>query len=764
MEERSNEKEQYDDLTSLFLPDILHPIASDNTAVKHEEMEHSNDLNSLLVPPIENSNNQDSNSNYNNFMNNNNFINNALLQHANVSNGGHGNGGHISHYANFVPIEAAASVQQHSQHHQNRMFPLNSQYPLFPSSNMNPQTSIPNMKMNSPPNNDLWFSNQPNGYGGVDPHPQNSSGNFNGNEFENFNFASGQFNNQTPFGNIYKNSSPSVTGDVASDTLTAKMKAKDKDNSKSKKASKPKKSKTTPPPHLNIDYKSHKLTKLLDLKRTDNTLNDYKIIDKDNNDVEIQFQSFLNGRFFTNDTDNNNFILSKLENEKSGNKESDANLKDHNVKNDPKVISCYRRNYIQVSMNLNLMGLSDESESNKVLKLQTNEYGYSITRVIKWFKVEVFANTNVSSVRNVPIVIYDDKKEKEKEKERDAFRDEVDANVTDIINPISITNSQATITLNNSNIKDSEIDNYYTIKKLQFKNATPNNGNLTFQNYYHLKIKVSAVVADLYYDDYIDEDYSNTNTDNNRNEVNLFELVSEPIIVRGRNPSFYAERKDILVKGRSSNSKDSFKLAGQVIEDKDLKVNGKINDTENIRRGGEGVNEGEMDRENEEADEIGEKGDNDDEEDDEEEEEDDDEEEEEGTDESSVETANKRRRSNSPSKYLPYNNQQDKSIPPLLYNATSSSRINLKSMLDNSSSKLNLIPLNKASHNYKYFPISNVYYLPPINAVYFPHGAHQQVDKESDNNSRSSSIEKEATKLTNDSSPQRRKNSKVYFR
>lgn len=87
-------------------------------------------------------------------------------------------------------------------------------------------------------------------------------------------------------------------------------------------------------------------------------------------------------------------------------------------------------------------------------------------------------------------------------------------------------------------------------------------------------------------------------------------------------------------------------------------------------------------------------------------------------------------------------------------------------MLDNSTSKINLIPLNKTNSRYKYFPISNVYYLPPINAVYFPHRAHQQMNKESDaTNSESPTIENDdAINMVNISSPQRRKNSNVYFR
>lgn len=139
-------------------------------------------------------------------------------------------------------------------------------------------------------------------------------------------------------------------------------------------------------------------------------------------------------------------------------------------------------------MSMNLSGFSnDDDNNNKVLKLQTNEYGYSITRVIKWFKVEIFANTNVSEIRSIPIVIYDDNGQRDKERPKDEI---VTDENNDFVNPISIDKAQSTITLNESVIKNSEIDNYYTVKKLQFKSATPNNGNLTFQNYYHLKLRL----------------------------------------------------------------------------------------------------------------------------------------------------------------------------------------------------------------------------------------------------------------------------------
>ncbi|CUM46050.1 uncharacterized protein AC631_02182 [Debaryomyces fabryi] len=734
MEDRSTEKDQYDDLASLFLPDILHPIPTENVSVKQEELEHNTDIGNLLREQNESTKRNDNNENFSNFMSNNNFINGigSLSQGENIaSNAIMNQSGHINHYANFVPIEAAASIQQ--LHHQlHRMYaPINHQYQqLYPSSHTQPQNSGNAMRMGSPTADLNWFTNPPNGletFPMDNKHMQIIDGNFR--DFESFN-SPNPYSNQSSLPSSFPTMdktavlSSNETNDESSTVRQKEVKDKTKKRAK--------KSKATSSPEVRIDYKAHKLTRLLDLKEQENASdNDFKIVDKDNNEIKVQFQSYLTGRFFTNDTDNNNYIISKLENAENGEKENSKISWDPNIKMDPKVISCYRRNYIQISMNLNLSGFSkDDQENNKVLKLQTNEYGYSITRVIKWFKVEILANTNVSEIRNIPIIIYDDNKERDKERPKD----EVDSDETnDFVNPISIDKAQSTITLNESVIKNSEIDNYYTIKKLQFKSATPNNGNLTFQNYYHLKIKVSAIVADLYYDDYIDEDYS-SNTFNERNEVNLFELVSEPIIVRGRNPSFYADRKDILIKGRSINSRESFINAGQETktENEEAASTAANEDIADTEEGVEKFCEDEEDDEDEETE--------------------------------NEASSSKRVKSNSPSKLQPYNNQQDQSVPPLLYSATSSSSINLKSMLENSTSKVNLIPLNKSSSRYKYFPISNVYYLPPINAVYFPHRAHQQMNKEyAAANSKSPSIENDdASNMVN--SPQKRKNSNVYFR
>ncbi|KAL6454861.1 vib-1 Transcription factor vib-1 [Candida maltosa Xu316] len=414
---------------------------------------------------------------------------------------------------------------------------------------------------------------------------------------------------------------------------------------------------------VEIDYKSSKLKRLLDFKQSGTiSSNDYKIIDKDNNEVSIDFNGFLNGRFLTNDIDNNNYIFTRNELHRMANK-----------KEDPKVVSCYRRNYIQISVNMNIHGF--KNDDSKLLKLQTSEYGYTTTRVIKYFKIEILAATNISNNKSVPIVIKNDPKDLEKYEYKD-----------DLVQPTFINTHEHVIILNDEVIENGAIDKYFVVKKLQFKNATPNNGNLTFQNYYHLKAKLSCIVADIYYDDY-DIDVDTEGGGNNNNEILLGELVSEPIIVRGRNPSFYSERKDILIKGRSAASKRSFKISAQAAaQHKAIEHD-------------EG--EDDMMEQDEPDDDMDEK--------------------------------------------------DVSQIPPLSY-STNQLAIDAKSV-----------------DKYKYYPINNVYYLPPINTVYFPHRAHHQSQRDDQDPSQPNPTQPQSQQPALPPQPPQfvsepRKGSNVYFK
>lgn len=735
-------------------------------------MSNSNSTTNIMNSNISNNMNHNNNSsnsghNHNNNANSNNMANNTNNSGLDGANGNTPSiiNPYINHYASFMPIEAAASaaVQQPRQH----------MYPVPQQQSFNPDIA--------------WFGN---------------------NQFEQ------QYVEKPLVGNPKVKAEPAVQPQELQMLIDKDEGIKSEDLKKKKGDNKKLKqgqlqvllSMDTPKPAPGKLSKrlGGKLTRLLDFKPpAGQTSSEYKIIDSDNNEITIDLSGFLNGRFYTNEVDNRNYYRINVSNEepvggeatgdeatgdtsddrKGGNSKTGTvggSGLGNNATGDvlardqpPKILSCYRRNFIQLSLNLNLSGFN--YKSSKVLKLQTSKFGYSVTRVIKWFKIDILANTNFSNIENVPMMIHLDKKDKAKKMKKDEPQ-----NVKQDFNMEWFSNQENIIHLNDEEAtpisKDDvnskrEIDKYYAVKKLQFKSATPNNGKLSFQNYYNLIIRLSAVVADPYYDDYVDEfsQLAGQNNGTNNNEVALVDLVSEPMIVRGRNPSFYGERNDILIKSRSTNSKESFKLASHL--NRSLKLHSKsgpLSSSDAFKSLGEASESIRVESledpefaddafENEDAEEDVEEADDaelayDWEED----------------NSSDSETDSKPK-----SMFQPYSNQEnsDKSIPPIVYSATSSSSINLKSMLNTSTDSNNskdgstnldkLVPLKKAlKSRYKYFPVSNVYYLPPINVVYFPHSAHQSKREIAD--SRESEISVGDTEKPH--SPQRRKSSNVYFR
>ncbi|EMG45205.1 hypothetical protein G210_5216, partial [Candida maltosa Xu316] len=329
----------------------------------------------------------------------------------------------------------------------------------------------------------------------------------------------------------------------------------------------------------------------------------------------------------------------------------------------------------------------------------------------------------------VPIVIKNDPKDLEKEREKEAKKLHFHANYEykdDLVQPTFINTHEHVIILNDEVIENGAIDKYFVVKKLQFKNATPNNGNLTFQNYYHLKAKLSCIVADIYYDDY-DIDVDTEGGGNNNNEILLGELVSEPIIVRGRNPSFYSERKDILIKGRSAASKRSFKISAQAAaqhkaiehdegeddmmeqdEPDDDMGNAMGDDDEGGGGGGGGTTNGQEMQLHQTVEE-------------------------------------------SPISSMNEDEKDVSQIPPLSY-STNQLAIDAKSV-----------------DKYKYYPINNVYYLPPINTVYFPHRAHHQSQRDDQDPSQPNPTQPQSQQPALPPQPPQfvsepRKGSNVYFK
>ncbi|ODQ82288.1 hypothetical protein BABINDRAFT_158913 [Babjeviella inositovora NRRL Y-12698] len=204
------------------------------------------------------------------------------------------------------------------------------------------------------------------------------------------------------------------------------------------------------------------------------------LTDSSNKDVQMSFSGYLNGRFLTNATSSSD------------------------------TISCYRRNYIQSNLALRLSGEGIQYP----LKVNSME--------VLRLKISVFARSNISKDRIEVLVFEDTVPRKRKLPETPSVNpqgdNEVSITATDFEFPTP--NSQAMAT--------------FVFKKLQFRNATPNNGNLSFQNFYRLHFSLSAVTA--------------------AGDVILHDLKSSPILVRGRNPSFYSLRQECLIINKTAHS------------------------------------------------------------------------------------------------------------------------------------------------------------------------------------------------------------------
>lgn len=79
----------------------------------------------------------------------------------------------------------------------------------------------------------------------------------------------------------------------------------------------------------------------------------------------------------------------------------------------------------------------------------------------------------------------------------------------------------------------------YSFKRFQFKKATPNNGKFIVKDCYYLNLTLSALASPY--------EPSIGSKRPHHVEIPIVSLVSQPISVRGRNPSFYNNRDDVLV-------------------------------------------------------------------------------------------------------------------------------------------------------------------------------------------------------------------------
>lgn len=470
---------------------------------------------------------------------------------------------------------------------------------------------------------------------------------------------------------------------------------------------------------IQIRYRPHRLTRLLDLKES-SPQQSYTLTDKNGSPVALQFLCFLTGKLLTNDFDNSIFLLM-------------AENADPSKKHDAKIVSCYRRNMLQIMMNLRLSGFSS---GEKLLRLQNDEHGYNVSRVVKWFKIQVLAVPSSDPNHSVPVLIRVPK--------------DKDPSLKGDIAPVPINEPEHIVTLTNSDVENGAIDNYFSVRQLQFRKATPYNGKLTLQNYFQLKVQLKAIVADLYYDDFVD-DFSATTQTTDRNEILLHEVTSEPIIVRGRNPLFYEDRNDILLGNRNPDLRASFETLRTYVDSEDEadddndeeplsgETTGKAGEVSAPLVAASLTADAELEPEMEPEYPAG--NDDSEVENDDSDKDETSDHENDGDEDVSSDVQETQRESHAKDLLGQQQNQPLSHSQPHA-NDPSASR---ETSVPRKSPNLNL-SVDKG--RYKYFPMSRIYYLPPINSVYFPHGAHQKIGREAP-----------AQEV-----PRRRTSSNVYFR
>lgn len=405
-----------------------------------------------------------------------------------------------------------------------------------------------------------------------------------------------------------------------------------------------------------FDYSVEKLLRLVDLKPTsDGPLS--SVFDEARGAPNIELASFLSGRFYTNDQDNNNYLSVTKE------------LSSDGQKCDPQVISCYRRNFIRFNVKVQI-----KSESNTFF----DQHGSPIRK----FRLDVLAFVDGKCRTQIPVLI---------NKEKDPIRD-LSKNMKDSFVPFFMDTSQ------DIDAEDIKNENFFCIRKAQFKTATANSGNLSFQTFFRFHLRLTAI------------------TDNG--ETILQELVSSPIVVRGRNPSFYQKRRDILIPSRTPTARSSFNVS-EALHYMKVPHAEHTSYEENVSASApedETMSSGQI-------------------------------QEREGSNDGS------RSKSKEPEEY------PNRLTPTAGKNLNSA--LNLKELLDPKS----FVDANGEPSRYRYFPILNVYYLPPINVVYFPHGAHQlKRDTTETADEVNVATEKTTDSPANKKADRKRNVSKVYFK
>lgn len=355
-------------------------------------------------------------------------------------------------------------------------------------------------------------------------------------------------------------------------------------------------------PDIQIDYSPNSLLHLLDMT----PINEGKKVEICNSfgeSVSVEVKGFLHGRFCTNNLDNYIYRLGL------------SGSIDESRLYSPAVISCYRRNFINIHL---------------AVTVNSNDKMTINGELIKQFRLQIGATAQGPEAGVATFSVRD--------------------NEHDPKDPTRAGDNLAVDTIGERHIlADLKSENYFMVRKLKFDNSTVNTLKLSSQTYYCLTVTLIAEIPS--------------------GSVEIETLISTPIIVRGRNPSFYNTRNDILIKPRSPYFRASYGSSESLPSLPALKEN--IYDAPPSAS-----DENLVDNSNDPFLSI-------------------------KTDDLSDENEN-------------VSGSEEES--PLDEMDRNSDDLYIKQILDNM--------LSNSDSNYHYFPVLNVYYTPPVNVVYFPHGAH----------------------------------------
>jgi len=182
----------------------------------------------------------------------------------------------------------------------------------------------------------------------------------------------------------------------------------------------------------------------------------------------------------------------------------------------PAELTCYRRNLFQISGSVTMprmlqYGLTEEGER---LPITQQELTISATESVEGSPVKIISVPWKTPVAGTPAPAAEEKSEKE---------------------PTNITLDPAT---------SHDIDSEYTVfpiawKRLQFRVATANNGRRReLQQHFTIKLSVTATLS-------------------NGSKVSMCDALSGPIIVRGRSPRNFQQRKDVPLSGSGASMRKS---------------------------------------------------------------------------------------------------------------------------------------------------------------------------------------------------------------